>query len=87
MGGMIKPLRHFSKKADPLYKLNAGAQIGESLAPDIKTPDVPSPPTVDEAARTRQSTDRLRRRKGVLANIFAGGTAAAPSVGKSTLGG
>jgi hypothetical protein len=41
----------------------------------------PPPPTVDEAADRIQKTDRMRKRLGQRANIFAG----AP--GKQTLGG
>jgi hypothetical protein len=40
-----------------------------------KTPapiEPPSPPTVDEAARSRDLADVGRRRRGRLANIFAG---------------
>jgi hypothetical protein len=86
MGGLIKPLRKFSKKTDPLYELNAGAQIGESLSPDM--PDIPAPlppPSIDDAQKNRQEQDRLRRRKGVLANIYGGAGSAAPSVGQKTL--
>jgi hypothetical protein len=49
-------------------------------------PAVQAPPTVDEAQRTAQGADRVARRKGVLANIFAGASASAPTVGKTKLG-
>jgi len=46
----------------------------------------PPPPTIDEANKNRDITDRLRRRRGVLANIFGGATASsAPAVGTKTL--
>lgn len=49
----------------------------------IKPPKAPPPPPqVDEAAQTIQKTDRLRRRLGVRANVFAGATP-----GKQLLGG
>lgn len=35
-------------------------------------PAAPPPPTVDEAARNAEEADRMRRRKGRLATIFAG---------------
>lgn len=48
----------------------------------------PGAPTQDAAANAAQSqTDLLRRRRGVMANIYAGGGAGAPPVAsKSTLG-
>lgn len=51
-------------------------------------PPPPPPPTIDEAARSSEEADRLRRRKGRLATIFAGqkGGGAAP-VSTSTLTG
>lgn len=87
MSGFIKPLRKVSKKIDPLYEWNPAPQIGEAFEPQ-KIPDPIPPPTIDEAQRNRQDQDRLRRRRGVLANIYGGGSgSAAPSVGKATLGG
>lgn len=81
MSGYIKPLRHAAKKyTGPLYNLNAAGQIGESLSPDVNTPEIPAAPTIDDAAKQRDSIDRLRKRRGVLANIYGGG-------GSSTLGG
>jgi hypothetical protein len=56
------------------------------LAPD-PLPTPPGTPTVDEAQRNIDESDRLRRRRGVYANIFAGSGAGTPSVGKATLGG
>lgn len=32
----------------------------------------PPPPTVDEAANTAEAQDKLRKRRGVAANIIAG---------------
>jgi Mrp family chromosome partitioning ATPase len=53
----------------------------------IKAPKPPPPPpTIDEAARTIQQTDRLRRRRGVMANVYAANSAP-PATGKTTLGG
>ena len=48
----------------------------------------PGPPTQDVAANAaQQQQDLQRRRLGVLGNIFAGGSAAAPQVqSKSALG-
>lgn len=55
--------------------------VGLTKLPEIKTPPVP---TIDEARRERQETDRIRRRRGVLANISAGNNAAAPTLGTRT---
>lgn len=53
-----------------------------------KPPAPPKPPTVDTARQQVQEADRIQRRRGVLANIFAGSTATGTStVGKTTLGG
>lgn len=51
-----------------------------------KPPVIPKPPTIDEASKNQGEQDRLARRKGVLANVYGGGTAqSAPSVGTTTL--
>jgi hypothetical protein len=42
-------------------------------------------PNLDEAQRTQVEADRLRRRRGVLANIYAGPNAASPNVGTKVL--
>lgn len=45
-----------------------------------------TPPTLNTAANAaRQQADRLRRRKGVLANIYGGGKSSGASVGSKTL--
>lgn len=48
----------------------------------------PGAPTLDDTSKRRALSDRLRRRRGVLANLY-GGTASntAPSVGLKTLTG
>lgn len=47
----------------------------------------PPPPTIDEAARASEDADKLRRRKGRLATIFAGqGTRVAPVATKTLTG-
>jgi hypothetical protein len=59
------------------------AQGGLAPAPPKPAPPVPQ---LDEANQRIAESDRLRRRRGALANIYAG-NAAAPSVGRPTLGG
>jgi DNA-binding IclR family transcriptional regulator len=54
---------------------------------ETKTPKPPKPPTLDSASQARQESDRIRRRRGALANVSAG-EAAAPSIGtRALLGG
>lgn len=63
--------------------------IDKATAP--KAPALPTPPIIpnqDAAANAASAqTDLLRKRRGVMSNIFAGGNAAPPQVAtKSTLG-
>lgn len=52
-----------------------------------KTPELPKPPTIDEARQNQDEFDRLRRRRGVLSNIFTSGSGGSATVGtKSLLG-
>lgn len=56
---------------DPLHR--AVSNAARSL--ETKIPDMPEPvaaPTIDDAQQNRNQQDRLRRRRGVLANIFGG---------------
>jgi hypothetical protein len=49
-------------------------------------PEVPGTPTIDDARVQRQETDRIRRRKGILANVVGGSSASStPNVGTKTL--
>jgi hypothetical protein len=58
-----------------------------------KTPKIeaaPPPPTVDDAVRSSEEADKLRRRRGRLASIFAGrtpGGGMAPNVATKQLTG
>ena len=69
-----------------LAKLSVGHQASDSYAQSLKPPPIPQTPQIDEAAARIGQDDRLKRRRGALANIFAG-NAARPTVGKPTLGG
>jgi hypothetical protein len=88
MTAFIPKARSLQNKILPkeLAKLSAGHQASDSYAKSLKPPPVPQTPTIDEAASRLAQDDRLKRRRGALANIFAG-NAAAPTVGKPTLGG
>lgn len=50
-------------------------------------PDAPpAAPTIDDANMgSQQMQDVMRKRRGVYANIYAGGAAAPPTVGSKTL--
>lgn len=55
--------------------------------PKVEAP--PPPPTVDEAVRSSEEADKLRRRRGRLATVFAGrmqGGGAAPVASKQLTG-
>lgn len=68
-------------------KYNLGYQIGAASDPKIpKIPDTPAAPTIDTAQQERSQQDRLRRRRGVLANIYAGQSTGSGSGGKAQLG-
>lgn len=57
-----------------------------ALAP--KTPGLTAgatPPTVDQATQQQNQSDRLRLRRGVLANIYGGSATSAPLVGTAKL--
>lgn len=69
-----------------LQSLSVGHQLSNSYAQSLKPPTPPPVPQFDDAANAIAQSDRLRRRRGALANIYAG-SAAAPAVGKTTLGG
>lgn len=47
----------------------------------------PPPPTIDEAAQASEEADKLRRRKGRLATIFAANRGGAAPVARNTLTG
>lgn len=61
--------------------------------PKINVPKAPTPdpvPTIDDAARTRTETDRLRRRRGMQGNVLTGPLGAivpAANLGQKTLTG
>ncbi|MFT3906829.1 MAG: hypothetical protein QM718_11035 [Steroidobacteraceae bacterium] len=64
-----------------------GGKSADPLAKD-STPEVQTSaqvPLVDDTAQAQAETDRLRRRRGTLANIFAGSSSGSPSVGTTTL--
>lgn len=89
MSSTIKPIRKLQDKTTPKFlKFTHKYDVGRSLTPDMpELPDAPRAPTIDDAAQNRDMQDRIRRRRGVLANIFAGNaTGSGPSGGNSTLG-
>lgn len=68
----------------------AGSALLAKKALTPKAPGAaPETPTIDDASAVRDSVDRIRRRRGTLANVFGGSSASAasPSVGVKTLTG
>jgi hypothetical protein len=75
----------FNSLVSGTKKLARTASAGALFPKMPKIPDQ-KVPTVDEAQQARQLSDRINRRKGVLATMFGGGTSS-PNVGRTTLGG
>jgi hypothetical protein len=83
----------FSKKGMGAHLLTGGmlppvTSRTSSDALGITKPKVsviPGTPTIDDARMQRQATDGIRRRRGVIANIFGGGQASAPAIGTRAL--
>lgn len=66
---------------------STGAAIYGATRGAPKPPAPPKPPTQDTAANAAlQQQQQMLRRRGVLANIFAGGQAGTPQVAKVNLG-
>lgn len=90
MGHLIRqvfahdPISQFAQKHDPL-----GRSINNAIGLNPKpVPPIPTAPTLDTATQAvLDQQDQNARRKGVLANVFAGSAAPPPAVGKTTLGG
>lgn len=91
MSSVLKPIRKIQDATVPkfLRKTTQGLDIGRTFAkmadPQLPAIDMPMAPTIDDAQLNRNQQDRLRRRRGVLANIFGGAGSGAGT--SSTLGG
>jgi hypothetical protein len=77
--------------ADPLSRVDGGKlDVGYDLFKPKTPPAPPQVPNPNDAANAAQSlTDSMRMRRGLLANIYAGGqtgAASAPVTGKTQLG-
>lgn len=59
-----------------------GSKLLQPKAPSIAGM---APPSIDQAKQAQQATDRLKLRRGVLANVYGGGLGGTPSVGVKTL--
>lgn len=79
----LNPIHNVSNLSNPQRAYDEAAG---GLAP-APPPPAPLVPTIDDANQRIAQSDRLRKRQGALANIYAGSNGAAPSVGKATLGG
>jgi hypothetical protein len=84
VGNFLKahdPLARVGLEHDPLTREVYGALQGKTPPPP------PGPPNPNDAANQAQNlTDQMRMRRGLLANIYAGGSNTAPVSGKTTLG-
>jgi hypothetical protein len=85
-------LHNFAEHHDPLIKFGGthGDPVTKSInqfgVPD-KSPPPPGVPNPNDAANAAQSTtDAMRMRRGLLANIYAGGQQQQPVTGKTQLG-
>lgn len=89
MGSFFRGIQQGLHKIDPVDRWASGL-VGLDFKPK-PVPPVPTPPNIDTATQSvLDQQDMNSRRKGVLANIFAGGSqqsTASGSIGKTTLGG
>lgn len=74
--------------ADPLSRADGGKlDLGYDLFKPKTPPPTPGVPNPNDAANAAQSqTDQMRMRRGLMANIYAGASGAAPVTGKQQLG-
>lgn len=88
MSNFIPAKRKLVEKVFPKWARagDLGYNIGKMSDPKLPQIDMPKVPTIDEAQRERSGADRLRRRRGVLANIFTR-TGGSGGAGSQTLGG
>ena len=69
-----------------LIATGVGALGSKLLQPKMPSLAGNAPPTIDQAKQAQQQADRLKARRGVLANIYGGALGGgAPSVGVKTL--
>lgn len=84
MSSAISSVKKFQDKLTPKFlrkthELDVGRSLNKLANPELpKIPDIPAAPTIDASAQSRALSDRLRRRRGVLANIFTQGTGGSP---------
>lgn len=73
---------------DPASRLFGGkADLGYDLLAPKAPPAPPGTPNPNDAANAaQQTTDAMRMRRGMLANIYGGAGSGAPVTGKTQLG-
>jgi hypothetical protein len=81
-------LHKVASYADPVSRLDKGKlDLGYDVFGPKAVPPTPGVPNANDAANAaQQSTDALRARRGMLANIYAGAGNQAPVTGKTALG-
>jgi hypothetical protein len=74
--------------ADPVSRLDGGKlDLGYDLFGPKTPPAPPGVPNPNDALQAAQATtDQMRQRRGLLANIYAGGGGGQPVSGKTQLG-
>jgi hypothetical protein len=65
---------------------HAGGEIEHSLDPRLPPPPPGAPNPNDAANAAQATTDQMRMRRGLLANIYGGAAQQQPVSGKTTLG-
>jgi hypothetical protein len=81
-------LHKIASYVDPVSRLDGGKlDLGYDLFKPKTPPPTPGVPNPNDAANAAQSqTDAMRMRRGLLANIYAGGSNTQPVTGKTQLG-
>lgn len=81
---LFRSFKSGSKKIAGALGFTSAAKAIGGLAGSAEL-TVPPSPTIDTAAQRRDEQDRIRRRRGVLANVFAGSAGGSVPLGTATL--
>lgn len=70
---------------NPLFGAKTLHKGRKKLEDSLKPPEIPKAPQIDDARSNREEFDRIRRRRGVLANLFGGASNSTPTTGGAEL--